>query len=239
MSAIREIALAKAIGGSGGGSSVTIEELTVNQNGTVTAPEGKAFNPVITMVGDTRTLLASWDFKSETPLVDAVGGKELTNIGCTFSSKGCFIPRYTGTSASGVGVGQGQKKSVYISLADLLSPVDTLYGKDIEVDIGAWNRYMEGTNNYATRLLLVKQGNGLVYRMTTTESTRGWGIYDTVWGSEYVRSSMIEFSTVKLQLADDDTGIDKVFVNGILDRILKKLNEENVIVKKGIGLLDS
>lgn len=46
MSAIREIALAKAIGGSGGGSSVTVEELTVNQNGTTTAPEGKAYNPV-------------------------------------------------------------------------------------------------------------------------------------------------------------------------------------------------
>ena len=50
MSAIREIALAKAIGGSGGGSSVTVEELTVNQNGTTTAPEGTAYNPVVTNV---------------------------------------------------------------------------------------------------------------------------------------------------------------------------------------------
>ena len=46
--------------------------------------------------------------------------------------------------------------------------------------------------------------------------------------NEYIEISKY-FSTPK----------SKVFVNGILDRILKKLNEENVIVKKGIGLLDS
>lgn len=45
MSSIREIALAKAVGG-GSGPSVTVEELTVNQNGTTTAPEGKAYSPV-------------------------------------------------------------------------------------------------------------------------------------------------------------------------------------------------
>ena len=44
MSSIREIALAKAIGG--GGPSVTVEELNVSQNGTTTAPEGKAYSPV-------------------------------------------------------------------------------------------------------------------------------------------------------------------------------------------------
>ena len=44
MSSIREIALAKAIGG--GGPSVTVEELNVTQNGTITAPSGKAYSPV-------------------------------------------------------------------------------------------------------------------------------------------------------------------------------------------------
>ena len=46
--------------------------------------------------------------------------------------------------------------------------------------------------------------------------------------NEYIEISKY-FSTPK----------SKIFVNGILDRILKKLNEEKVIVKKGIGLLDS
>ena len=46
--------------------------------------------------------------------------------------------------------------------------------------------------------------------------------------NEYIEISKY-FSTPK----------SKIFVNGILDRILKKLNEENAIVKKGIGLLDS
>ena len=46
--------------------------------------------------------------------------------------------------------------------------------------------------------------------------------------NEYIEISKY-FSTPK----------SKIFVNGILDRVLKKLNDENAIVKKGIGLLDS
>lgn len=45
MSSIRNIALAKAIGG-GSGPSVTVEALTVTENGTTTAPSGKAYSPV-------------------------------------------------------------------------------------------------------------------------------------------------------------------------------------------------
>lgn len=45
MSSIREIALAKGIGGSGG-PSVTVEPLSVNENGTTVAPEGTAYSPV-------------------------------------------------------------------------------------------------------------------------------------------------------------------------------------------------
>ena len=45
MSSIRDIALAKAIGG-GAGPSVTVEPLSVNENGVHTAPAGTAYNPV-------------------------------------------------------------------------------------------------------------------------------------------------------------------------------------------------
>lgn len=38
--------LAEKLGGGGGGSSVTVEELSVTQNGTYTAPTGKAYSPV-------------------------------------------------------------------------------------------------------------------------------------------------------------------------------------------------
>lgn len=51
MSSIREIALAKAVGG--GGPSVTVEELTVTENGTTTAPSGKAYSPVNVAVPNT------------------------------------------------------------------------------------------------------------------------------------------------------------------------------------------
>ena len=46
--------------------------------------------------------------------------------------------------------------------------------------------------------------------------------------NEYIEISKY-FSTPK----------SKIFINGILDRMQKKLTAENIIVKKGIGLLDS
>ncbi len=47
MDTIKAIALAKAIGGGGGGASVTVETLNANENKTYTAPEGKAYSPVV------------------------------------------------------------------------------------------------------------------------------------------------------------------------------------------------
>ena len=41
MSSIREIAMAKAIGG-GGGGEISVQSLSVTENGTYTAPSGKA-----------------------------------------------------------------------------------------------------------------------------------------------------------------------------------------------------
>lgn len=40
------VLLAKKLGGGGGGSSVTVEPLSVTQNGTYTAPTGTAYDPV-------------------------------------------------------------------------------------------------------------------------------------------------------------------------------------------------
>ena len=40
----------------GGGSSVTVEPLTVTQNGTTTAPAGKAYNPVTVTLSNTYTV---------------------------------------------------------------------------------------------------------------------------------------------------------------------------------------
>lgn len=45
MSIIKDIALAKAIGGSGG-PRVTVEPLSATENGTTVAPEGTAYSPV-------------------------------------------------------------------------------------------------------------------------------------------------------------------------------------------------
>ena len=68
----------------------------------------------------------------------------------------------------------------------------------------------------------------IILKMALTEFLRFPYIPVKVTMNEYIEISKY-FSTPK----------SKIFVNGILDRILKKLNEENAIVKKGIGLLDS
>ena len=47
--------LRKFGGGSGGGSSVTVEPLTVTSNGTQTAPSGKAYSPVTVNVPNPNT----------------------------------------------------------------------------------------------------------------------------------------------------------------------------------------
>lgn len=53
MDSIKAIAFAKAVGG--GGPSITVEELTVTENGTTTAPSGKAYSPVNVSVPNTYT----------------------------------------------------------------------------------------------------------------------------------------------------------------------------------------
>jgi len=45
MSSIKAIALAKVVGG-GGGGDITVESLTATENKTYTAPSGKAYSPV-------------------------------------------------------------------------------------------------------------------------------------------------------------------------------------------------
>lgn len=68
----------------------------------------------------------------------------------------------------------------------------------------------------------------IILKMALTEFCCFQYIPVKVTMNEYIELSKY-FSTPK----------SKIFVNGILDRILKKLTEENLIVKKGIGLLDS
>lgn len=53
MDAMKAIALAQAVGGGGGGGDVTVESLSATENGTYTAPKGKAYSPVAVNVPNT------------------------------------------------------------------------------------------------------------------------------------------------------------------------------------------
>lgn len=201
------------LGGGGGGSTIVSKTITANGTYNASADSADGYNPVTVSVGaDPRTLLASWDFTGQTPLVDSVGGKTLTNYNnaVAFSSAGAFFSANSNTSQ-----GLGQHQSLSISLTDLLGSGASIAGCDIEVDVGSWGRYTKGTSN-AVRFIMVTSGNGFAYRQTSSTSTSGWGFYQGAWGSEVIISSSIEYSTTKLSIAADSTENDQVYINGIL-----------------------
>lgn len=68
----------------------------------------------------------------------------------------------------------------------------------------------------------------IIMKMALTEFVYFSSIPVKVTMNEYIEIAKY-FSTPK----------SKIFVNGIIDRLLKKFSKENKIVKKGIGLLDS
>ncbi|MBR5604395.1 MAG: transcription antitermination factor NusB [Bacteroidales bacterium] len=84
----------------------------------------------------------------------------------------------------------------------------------------------ENTSNWEKERVCVM--DMIILKLALTEFCRFPYIPVKVTMNEYIEISKY-FSTPK----------SKIFVNGILDRMSKKLMNENVIVKKGIGLLDS
>ncbi len=84
----------------------------------------------------------------------------------------------------------------------------------------------ENTSNWEKERVCVM--DMIILKMALTELCCFPYIPVKVTMNEYIEISKY-FSTPK----------SKIFINGILDRMQKKLTAENVIVKKGIGLLDS
>lgn len=90
------------------------------------------------------------------------------------------------------------------------------YGKIVGDNISNWEK---------ERVCMMDM---IILKMSLTEFLNFPYIPVKVTMNEYIEISKF-FSTPK----------SKIFINGILDRILKKYKEDNVIQKKGIGLLDS
>ena len=79
MSSIKALAIAKAIGG--GGPGVTVESLSVTENGTTTAPTGKAYSPVVVNVPNSYTAGDEGKVVSSGVLVAQTAHAEITENG--------------------------------------------------------------------------------------------------------------------------------------------------------------
>ena len=150
--------------------AATLVQKTITQNGTYDPADDNAdgYSEVIVSVGtpDTRTLIAEWDFKGSTPLIDKIGGKTLTNYqnGVTFGENGAYFAptdTYSGYSSN---------KGLNIN-----SVLD--YGYDVELDVSTpWKA--GGSVSSHGRLLGTGYGNGLVFRQS---SYNYFAIYSGGW----------------------------------------------------------
>lgn len=137
---IQSLLMGKALGSGGGSGGVTVESLSVTENGTYTAASGKAYSPVTVNVTPTPGPLLSWDFKSETPLVDTARKIAAGSSGITFDSSG----------------------AVFDSNTDYLLFPALPCAVTIEVDVAS----MVMTSGTHRRFICGTTDSGLVYRST-------------------------------------------------------------------------
>ena len=157
------------------GESVTIESLSVTENGTYTAEAGHAYSPVTVNVsggGGGGSPILAWDLKSSTPLVDTVRGVAAAATNVTF----------------------GENGAVFDSASDYMIFPALAYGIKIEVDIGAMTAH--GTND--KRLIT----SGTIYFAYRT--TNVWSFYNSTWeDSEITDFDYFAGHTLKVEIDSD------------------------------------
>lgn len=150
-------------------------------------------------------------FVDDYHLVTSILIKFFTDIKASFNETSLLPPIYK----TGKDPVNEDKEFVKKLFRDVLKHDDE-YGKLVGANTSNWEK---------ERVCVMDM---IILKMALTEFCCFPYIPVKVTMNEYIEISKY-FSTPK----------SKIFVNGILDRVLKKLNEENAIVKKGIGLLDS
>ena len=201
----------------GGGSSVTVEALNISENGTYTAPEGKAYSPVNVNVpsgwdpndvaeenvptGDlvlnTATSIGKFAFASRTALT-SVSAPNCTEIkekcfqSCT-GLKSVYLPAVTKTETNAF---DGCNNSAFTVLA---LPSATTIGarliancsKLVTLDLGNGNFPTQGANGASSLRNIVLRNSSVVSLPSWAGSTLG-GVYNHPTESTiYVPSALI------------------------------------------------
>ena len=128
-------------------------------------------------------------------------------------------------------------------------------------------RFKEGQHTYASLLPLYKDEadyeftkklfrkaavNHVEYRKLIDENTANWDIdriayMDTILLITAI-AELIEFRDLPIKVSMNEyielskfysTPSSNTFINGVLDKVVKELSDKNIIVKEGLGLLDS
>ena len=159
--------------GGGGSSSVTIEPLTVTKNGTTTAPEGTAYNPVTVSVPD--------------PVLETL----------TVTQNGTYTPE-NGVDGFDLVYVDVQP---YFTAADVGKTVQREITRTVSYSVGSDSGFYDGNAmgrnaayGYASPTVLTESecSNAAVYCVDSTEAPR----YQTVYAVDLIQTSFDDMSDV-------------------------------------------
>ena len=198
MSSIRELALAKAIGGGGGGGDITVEALTATENKKYTAPSGKAYSPVNVSVPNSYTQADECKVVNEGALVAQTAHAEVTENGTIDTTLNNSVVVNVSGGISGVTFStldptpqQGSDGEYWYKYITYIGAVDydTLaYGQGYrnagfqfvcvnDLDVYGVRAKFKNTGDFTVGISEVAESNAEIERLNSTQiavSTTGW-----------------------------------------------------------------
>lgn len=193
-----------------GGGGITVEPLSVNTNGTYTAPAGKAYSPVNVSVPGSATLIAKNITQNGTYNASSDNADGYSSVTVDVPDGGIIkVDRRNWGSYTdhGVDFNSGQMEFNLRTDYVRISPVKPV-GITVEVDIASMTMTL---GNYHKRFVMASETRGLVYRKDTSK----WGFYVTAWeDSDISDINYFDDSTIKIEI--DSNGYWHIYKDNTL-----------------------